>query len=91
MKKYCVLFIFFVLSNSIGYSENKEISVFERVDRILEPSPNGTNISYIPFDPNTKATLFVIGLEIPMAHYFTVTLNIVFTTYDKNNWCANAY
>lgn len=63
----------------------KDISVIGRIDRIMEPSPNGNNISYIPFDPNAKATLFLAGVEFPTTKYLTITPNVVFTTYDKEN------
>lgn len=61
----------------------KKIAAVGRIDRIMEPSPNGNNISYIPFDPTTKATMFVTGLEIPLTDYLLITPNIIFTTYDK--------
>jgi len=61
----------------------KEISVIGRVDRIMEPSPNGDTISYIPFDPDAKATFFITGIEIPITNYFLITPNITFTRYDK--------
>ena len=63
----------------------KKISALARVDRIMEPSPRGNNISYIPFDPNSKATMLVGGFEIPTGKYFTFTPNIVTILYDKND------
>lgn len=72
-----------LLSGFVVKKIYKEISAIGRIDRILEPSPNGNNISYIPFDPTTKATFFITGIEIPITNYFTVTPNVLFTTYDK--------
>jgi len=60
----------------------KNISAVGRIDSIMEPSPNGNNISYIPFDPSSKATLFILGTEIPVTSYFLIHPNIIFTTYD---------
>ena len=34
-------------------------------------------ITYISFDPNSKATLLVGGFEIPTGKYFTFTPNII--------------
>jgi hypothetical protein len=63
----------------------KNFSVIGRVDRIMEPSPRGDNIAYIPFDPTSKATFVIGGLEFPVGKYFTFTPNIIFIDYDKNN------
>lgn len=71
-----------LLSGFVVKKIYKNISAVGRIDRIMEPSPNGNNISYIPFDPNTKATLFIVGTEIPITSYFLVHPNIIFTTYD---------
>lgn len=63
----------------------KKLSAVARVDRIMEPSPRGNNIAYIPFDPNSKATMILGGFEIPTGKYFTFTPNIVTILYDKND------
>jgi len=62
----------------------KRISAIARVDRILHPSPRGNNISYIPFDPNSKSTMLLAGFEVPVGNYFTFTPNIVTILYDTN-------
>lgn len=74
-----------LLSGFIVHKVYKEMAVIGRIDRILEPSPNGNNISYIPFDPNAKATFFISGFEIPITTYFRVTPNVLFTRYDKTD------
>lgn len=56
-----------------------------RVDRIIEPSPKGDNISYIPFDPSAPATLFYTGIEIAFGDHFALTPNLVITSYDRND------
>ena len=63
----------------------QKYDLITRVDRILEPSPRGNNISYLPFDPNAKATFFVVGMEFPLYTYLSLTPNIVLTTYDKQS------
>lgn len=61
-----------------------KISIIGRIDRIIEPSPKGNNISYLPFDPNSKATFFNAGIELLLTSYLLLTPNVVFTYYDEN-------
>jgi hypothetical protein len=60
-------------------------SVVGRVDRIMEPSPRGDNISYLPFDPGARATFFIGGLEFRPKQYLYITPNATVTTYDRND------
>jgi len=62
-----------------------KLSVIGRVDRILEPSPKGDNISYIPFDPSARATMLLGGLEYRYSPTFRVTPNVIWTRYDRND------
>jgi hypothetical protein len=54
-----------------------------RVDRIIEPSPRGDNISYIPFDPTAPATMFYTGIELALSEHVSLTPNIIVTSYDR--------
>mgnify|MGYP001546434650 FL=1 len=56
-----------------------------RIDRIMEPSPRGDNISYIPFDPTAKATLYLAGLEYKVSDNLYVTPNTIVISYDRND------
>ena len=56
-----------------------------RIDRILEPSPKGDNISYIPFDPTAPATMLLAGLEYRFSPIFRITPNVIWTTYDRDD------
>jgi hypothetical protein len=60
-------------------------SVIGRVDRILEPSPKGDNISYIPFDPAAPATMTLAGIEYRFSPVFRITPNVIWTTYDRDD------
>jgi len=62
-----------------------ELSLIGRVDRLLEPSPKGEGIAYIPFDPSARATLLLGGVEFRHGARFRVTPNVVWTTYDRND------
>jgi hypothetical protein len=54
-----------------------------RVDRIIEPSPRGDNISYIPFDPSAPATMFYTGIEMALTEHVSLTPNVIVTSYDR--------
>lgn len=60
-------------------------SLVGRVDRILQPSPKGDNISYIPFDPTAPATMILAGIEYRFSPVFRVTPNVIWTTYGINS------
>jgi hypothetical protein len=59
-------------------------SLVGRVDRLLEPSPRGDGISYLPMDPSARATMMFAGLEFEVAPHFRLTPNMVCTRYDRN-------
>jgi hypothetical protein len=63
----------------------KRTTLVGRVDRIMEPSPKGDNISYLPFDPSARATIFIGGVELRITPYLRITPNTVVTFYDKND------
>lgn len=63
----------------------KRISLVGRIDRIIEPSPKGNNISYLPFDPRARATFFIGGVEFRAASFLTVTPNTVVISYNRND------
>ena len=62
-----------------------DLELIGRVDRIMEPSPKGDNISYVPFDPTAPATMLLAGVEYRYSPVFRITPNIVWTSYDRND------
>lgn len=60
-------------------------SLIGRIDRVMEPSPAGDNIAYLPFDSSAPATFFVGGVEFRVTPYLYITPNAVVTTYDEND------
>ena len=56
-----------------------------RVDRLIQPSPAGNNISYIPFDPDTPATFFIAGMEFKVGPHLFITPNTIVTVYDRDD------
>jgi hypothetical protein len=63
----------------------EDLSAIARIDRLLEPSPRGDGIAYIPFDPGARATMSLAGLEFRLASTFRITPNVIWTTYDRNS------
>lgn len=60
-------------------------SLVGRVDRLLEPSPKGDDISYLPIDPSAKATMFFGGVEFRLRPHLSLTPNTVVTVYDQDD------
>ena len=57
------------------------LSFIGRIDRLLEPSPRGDSISYVPFDPTAPATMLLAGIEYRFSPIFRMTPNVIWTTY----------
>ena len=55
-----------------------------RVDRLLEPSPRGDDIAYLPMDPSARATMMFAAVEVRLHPQVVVTPNAVITRYDRN-------
>jgi hypothetical protein len=66
----------------VGQASDR-IGLIARLDRIIEPSPAGDNIAYLPFDPSAPATMLLAGVEFRPTRHLTVTPNIVSTWYDR--------
>lgn len=60
-------------------------SVIGRIDRLMEPSPKGNDIAYIPFDPSAPATLFLGAWEKRLTPSLTLTPNTIVILYDRND------
>ena len=60
-------------------------SLVGRVDRLLEPSPKGDGIAYLPMDPTARATMFFVGVEFRARPHLSLTPNVVVTTYDRDD------
>ncbi len=62
-----------------------KIQLIGRVDRLLEPSPRGNDIAYLPFDPTAKATMWIGAVEFQATPHFAITPNVILTHYDRND------
>jgi len=63
----------------------ESVSLVGRVDRLLEPSPKGDDISYLPMDPTARATMMFLGAEFRLNPHLALTPNTVVTVYDRND------
>ncbi len=66
------------------YQIDRHRDIVGRIDRILEPSIRGDNIAYIPFDPSAPATMYVGAYEHRLSEHLTVTPNLIFIRYDRD-------
>ncbi len=64
----------------VDFSE--DWSLLARVDRLFEPSVRGDDIAYLPFDPDAKATLLILGVEARPYKFFSLIPNIEYIHYD---------
>jgi hypothetical protein len=76
-------------SGFVAWNMRENLSLIGRVDRIMEPSPKGDNISYIPFDPSARATMLLAAVEYRLSPIFRITPNVIWTTYDRNDQGGN--
>ena len=60
-------------------------SLVGRADRLLQPSPRGDAISYLPMDSSARATMMFAGVEFRLDPHVTLTPNTVVTAYDRND------
>lgn len=68
---------------AIQAGENR--SLIGRIDRLVEPSPRGDGISYVPFDPSAPATLYLGAWEQRLTPNFRLTPNLLVIDYDRDD------
>lgn len=70
-------------SGFLGVAIGAKSALIGRIDRLVEPSPKGDGISYVPFDPAAPATMYVGAWEYRMLPNLTVTPNFIVIDYDR--------
>ena len=60
-------------------------SLVSQFHYLLEPSPKGNSITYLPFDPTARASNIVAGIEFSLGHHLLITPNVAWTVYDQNS------
>lgn len=71
------------LASIFGVADvSEDWSLLGRVDRLFEPSIRGDDIAYLPFDPDARATLLILGVEARPYEFFSLIPNIEYIRYD---------
>jgi len=73
------------IPHNITMSMQEASSLVGRVDRLLEPSPKGDGIAYLPMDSSARATMVFAGVEFRLHPQLALTPNVVVATYDRND------
>ena len=72
-------------SGFVAAKLGEKSSVIGRIDRLIEPSPRGDGIAYIPFDPSAPATMYLAAYEYKLKPNLTLTPNFIVIDYDRND------
>jgi hypothetical protein len=71
------------LASLFGVADlSEDWSLLARIDRLFEPSVRGENIDYLPFDPEARATLSILGIEARPYPFFSIIPNVEHIRYD---------
>jgi len=73
------------LSAFVSGAVMEQVDLFLRIDRMLDPNPEGSKIAFIPFDPTAKSTFILAGVEWNPVKDVFITPNFQFVTYDQNS------
>ena len=61
------------------------LNLFTRYDRMLDPNPDGDNISYIPFDQAVKANFALFGVDVEISESLNLIPNVEWVFYDESS------
>jgi hypothetical protein len=70
-------------SGFVSAEANDKLWLFARVDRNLDPNPEGNNIAYIPFDPTASNTFILAGIDYRLAEMVSLSPNVEVVVYDE--------
>ena len=71
-----------IISGFITMSLSEQLWLLARVDRNMDPNPNGESIQYMPFASGAANTFFIAGLDVHIAEGASLIPNIECTVYD---------
>jgi hypothetical protein len=71
-----------IASGFVAGGLSEKVWLFGRVDRNMDPNPQGDAIAYIPFDPTAANTFFVGGLDFIVAEGVNLIPNVEVIVYD---------
>lgn len=73
-----------VASLFIESDSARDVTLIGRIDRLFAPSPKGNSIDYLPFDPDSKATFLIGGMEWRPHRFLSLAPNVEAIFYDRN-------
>ena len=73
-----------LLSVFVRQKTSENFALVGRVDRMFDPNSRADSQVYLPFDPNSKSTLIIAGLDYSPISQVHFTPNIEVVLYDKN-------
>ena len=73
-----------VLSFFMSSVISDHINLLGRVDKMIEPNPNGNKIAFLPFDPTASSLLLILGLDYHPVDKVKLVPNIEYITYSEN-------
>jgi hypothetical protein len=71
-----------VISGFAVLDASERVNLVVRVDRLLDPNPDGGKISYFGMDPTSESTFFLAGVDIELGKGVHLIPNLEFVTYD---------
>ncbi len=71
-----------ILSGFITGAVKDKMWLFGRVDRNMDPNPQGESIAYLPFSSISANTLFIGGMDFAVAEGVNIMPNVEITVYD---------
>ena len=72
-----------IVSGFVAGAANDKLWLFARVDRNLDPNPDGDSIAYIPFDPTAANTFILAGVDYRVADMVSLSPNVEVVVYDE--------
>ena len=62
----------------------RSVRAIARVDKMHDPNPRGERIPYLPLDPESRATLWILGVDLKVAQGIHFLPNVELVTYSPD-------
>ncbi len=72
-----------VASAFLKFGLSPKVILLGRVDRMMDPNPYAQKIPYLPMDPTSPFTLFLLGLDYRLSPHISLIPNIEVVNYDS--------
>jgi hypothetical protein len=63
----------------------EQVSILGRIDRNLDPNPQGEKIDFVPIDPTASSTLFLFGVDYSPVKDVSIIPNVEYVYYNEND------